>query len=159
MRFIVFIVAVSCVASLGMAQQAPKLSTPAAEITAMIAKAKAERKADQANFLQTIVQSSGYVARLEYRVAEVKADPTVHETEAEMFYVVDGAATVTTGGKLHDEKRTNPTNLSGSGIDGGTDRRVAKGDFFIVPEKTPHGFSQIDGTLVLMTIHLPVAAK
>jgi mannose-6-phosphate isomerase-like protein (cupin superfamily) len=140
-------------ASAAMAQVKPSAS--AADIAAMIAKAKAERKPDQANFTQTIVQASPYIARLEYRVAAVKADPTVHEHEAEMFYVVEGGATLTTGGKLKDEKRTNPGNLSGSGIEGGTSRKVAKGDFFMVPENTAHGFTDLDGTLVLMSIHLP----
>lgn len=34
-------------------------------------------------------------------------------------------------------------------------RKVAKGDWVMVPEKTAHWFTQIDGTLVLMSIHLP----
>ena len=63
-----------------------------------------------------------------------------------------------TGGTLRDEKRTNPENLTGSAIDGGMPRRLAKGDWVIVPEKTPHWFSQIEGTLVLMSIHVPHAA-
>ena len=33
--------------------------------------------------------------------------------------------------------------------------QVAKGDFVMVPEKTPHWFSAIDGTVVLMSLHLP----
>jgi quercetin dioxygenase-like cupin family protein len=32
---------------------------------------------------------------------------------------------------------------------------LAKGDFVIVPENTPHWFSKINGTLVLMSLHLP----
>ena len=75
-----------------------------------------------------------------------------------MFYVVEGAGTLVTGGTLHDEKRTNAENLTGSAIDGGTPRRIAKGDWVMVPEKTAHWFSQIDGTIVLMSIHLPHAA-
>src|SRR5262245_6433028 len=125
----------------------------------MIAKAKAERKPDQANFAQPIVRVAPYTANLEYRVAGVAAPASVHEREAEMFYVVDGAGTLVTGGKLKDERRTNPENLSGTGIDGGQRRRIAKGDFAMVPENTPHWFDQIEGTLVLMSIHLPHVTK
>ena len=121
----------------------------------MMAKAKTERKPDQANFVQPIVQLAPYNANLEYRVAGVSAPASVHEREAEMFFVIDGAGTLVTGGTLHDEKRTNAENLTGSAIDGGTPRRVAKGDWVMVPEKTPHWFTRIDGTLVLMSIHLP----
>jgi mannose-6-phosphate isomerase-like protein (cupin superfamily) len=135
----------------------PKLFAGAGDVTAMIAKAKSERKPDQANFAQPIVRLVPYTANLEYRVAGVSAPASVHEREAEMFYVVEGAGTLVTGGKLREEKRTNAENLSGTGIDGGTSRRLAKGDWVMVPEKTAHWFTQIDGTLVLMSIHLPNA--
>ena len=49
-------------------------------------------------------------------------------------------------------------NLSGTGIDGGKSQRVAKGDMIMVPAKTPHWFGEIDGALVLMSIHLPLPA-
>jgi mannose-6-phosphate isomerase-like protein (cupin superfamily) len=134
---------------------APKLFAGSADVTAMIAKAKSDRKPDQPNFIQPIVQLAPYSANLEYRVGSVTAPASVHEREAEMFFVVDGAGTLVTGGTLRDEKRTNADNLTGSAIEGGTPRRVAKGDWVMVPEKTAHWFTQIDGTLVLMSIHLP----
>jgi len=134
-----------------------KLFAGSADVTAMIAKAKTERKPDQANFVQPIVQLAPYTANLEYRAAGVNAPASVHEREAEMFFVVEGTGTLVTGGTLRDEKRTNAENLTGSAIEGGTPRRVAKGDWVIVPEKTPHWFTQIDGALVLMSIHLPHA--
>jgi mannose-6-phosphate isomerase-like protein (cupin superfamily) len=132
--------------------KAPKLYTSAADITAMMAKAKNERKADQANLIQGILNLAPYSANLEYRGAVGPA--AVHEKEAEMFYVIDGGGTLVTGGKLVGETR-NGDNLSGTTIDGGTDQNVGKGDFFIVPQNTPHWFSKINGTLVLMSIHLP----
>jgi mannose-6-phosphate isomerase-like protein (cupin superfamily) len=135
----------------------PRLFAGSADVTAMIAKAKAERKPDQPNFIQPILQLAPFNANLEYRVGGVNAPASVHEREAEMFYVVDGSGTLVTGGTLHEEKRTNADNLTGSAIDGGTPRRVAKGDWVMVPEKTAHWFTQIDGTLVLMSIHLPHA--
>ena len=133
----------------------PKLFAGSADIAAMIAKAKAERKPDQANFVQPIVRSAPYSANLEYRVAGVNAPASVHERDAEMFYVIEGAGTLVTGGTLRDEKRTNAENLTGSAIDSGTSRRLVKGDWVMVPAKTAHWFTQIDGTLVLMSIHLP----
>ena len=69
--------------------------------------------------------------------------------------LMDGSGIVTLGGKLRDETRANAATLRGSGIDGGTPPRLAKGDFPIIPEKTPHFFSQVDGTLVFMSLMLP----
>jgi mannose-6-phosphate isomerase-like protein (cupin superfamily) len=68
--------------------------------------------------------------------------------------VVDGSATLVTGGKLVNEK-SNGDNLSGTAIEGGSPRQVAKGDFVIVPENTPHWFSTINGTITLMSFRLP----
>ena len=136
-------------------QAAAKLFTSAADLTAMIANAKNTRKPDQANMVQPILQLAPYNANLEYRVAGINANASVHEREAEMFFVVEGSGTLITGGKLKEERRTNPENLSGTGIDGGTRRRLAKGDYIMVPENTPHWFGEIDGALVLMSIHLP----
>ena len=137
------------------AAQTPDLKTFAAssEVAAMIAKAKAERKPDQPLFAQPILQLAPYTASLEYRAAVGPA--ALHETEAEMFYVIDGSATLVTGGKLVNEKRTNAANLTGTAIEGGSARSVAKGDFVIVPENTPHWFSIINGAIVLMSFHAP----
>jgi mannose-6-phosphate isomerase-like protein (cupin superfamily) len=166
MRAHVFFTIVTMLSSTAFAQQPPaqgvasaaKLFAGSADVTAMMAKAKSERKPDQANFIQPIVQLAPYTANLEYRAAGVKAPASVHEREAEMFYVVEGAGTLVTGGTLRDEKRTNAENLTGSAIDGGTPRRITKGDWVMVPEKTAHWFSQVEGTIVLMSIHLPHAA-
>ncbi|MEP6962129.1 MAG: cupin domain-containing protein [Acidobacteriota bacterium] len=136
----------------GGAAQAMKIFASSAEVTAMIAKSKNDRK-DQPTISSPILRLAPYNANLEYRAAVGPA--AVHETEAEMFYVIDGSATLVTGGKLVAETRTNAANLSGTGIEGGTPQPVAKGDFVIVPEGTPHWFSPINGTLVLMSIHVP----
>jgi len=133
--------------------QAMKIFTSSAEVTALIAKAKSERKDGQATVVEHILQLAPYNASLEYRASVGPA--AVHEREAELMYVIDGSATLTTGGKLTNESRPNPANLTGTGIEGGTTQKVAKGDFLIVPENTPHWFSSIDGVLVLMTLHVP----
>ncbi len=137
------------------AKQPPanKTYVSASDVTAMMAKAKNERKQDQANFIQGLLQLAPYTANLEYRGTVGPA--AVHEKEAELFYVIDGGGTLVTGGKLVGEARTNAENLTGTAIDGGETQAVAKGDFFIVPENTPHWFSKINGTLVLMSLHVP----
>ena len=135
------------------APQPAKEFASAADVQAMIAKAKNDRKDGQAIVNQNILRLAPYQANLEYRASVGPA--SVHETEAEMFYVVDGTATMITGGKLVGETRTNAENLSGTAIEGGSSRSVGKGDFIMVPEKTAHWFSKIDGVLVLMSIHLP----
>jgi mannose-6-phosphate isomerase-like protein (cupin superfamily) len=135
---------------------AMKLFASSADVQALIAKAKAERKADQANFSQPIVGFAPYSANLEYRALVGPA--AAHDKEAEMFFVVEGSGTLVTGGRIVMETRPNVDNRTGTAIEGGTPRRVGKGDFIMVPAGSPHWFSTIDGVLVLMSLHLPVAA-
>jgi mannose-6-phosphate isomerase-like protein (cupin superfamily) len=159
MRIAVFVFAFATfVSASAWGQGAPsaaemKTFTSSSEITALIAKAKSQRKGDQPLVTQPILRLAPYNANLEYRAAVGPA--AVHEKEAELFYVIDGSATLVTGGKLVKESRTNAENLTGTAIEGGASQTVAKGDFVIVPENTPHWFSSIDGTIVLMSLHVP----
>jgi len=132
--------------------QPMKTYASSADITALIAEAKSDRKDNAPTTTENILRIAPYNASLEYRAAVGPA--AVHEKEAEFFYVIDGSATMVTGGKLVDEKR-NGDNLTGTAIEGGSQRSVAKGDFIVVPENTAHWFSAINGTLVLMSLHVP----
>ncbi len=134
---------------------APEMKTfaSAADIQALIAKAQAEHKPGQTTVLENILVLAPYTAHLEYRTAV--GTSAVHKHEAELFFVLEGSGTVVTGGKLVNEKETDAENLSGTGIEGGTSRAVAKGDVIFVPENTPHWYSQINGTLILMSLHVP----
>jgi mannose-6-phosphate isomerase-like protein (cupin superfamily) len=129
--------------------------TSSAEVAAFIVKAKHERKADQVVFSEKVLSLAPYKVSLEYRA--IPGTASVHEREAEIFYIVEGTGTLVTGGKLVKETRTNPTNLSGTAIEGGTSQTVSKGDFVVVPENTPHWFSAINGNGVLVNVsmHLP----
>ena len=151
--FATMLVAVSLAQQSGSPAAAMKTFASSSDVAALIAKAKSERKENQPIVAMPILQLAPYNANLEYRASVGPA--AVHEKEAEMFYVIDGSATLVTGGKLVKESRTNAENLTGTGIEGGNPRQVAKGDFVIVPENTPHWFSSINGTVVLMSLHVP----
>ena len=80
---------------------------------------------------------------------------SVHDKDAELFYVIDGSATLVTGGTLIDGVRTGD-NLRGKGIQGGTPQKMSKGDFMMVPAGVAHWFTEIQGTVTEMSVHLPV---
>lgn len=148
------------VVSLPAQQSAPALPmkdfASSADVAALIAQAKSEHKQEPL-LSKPILMLAPINANLEYRTAVAPA--ALHETEAEIFYVIEGSGTMVTGGQLIGEKRLNAENLNGSGIKNGRSRRVAKGDFTIVPQGVPHWFSRIDGTLVLMSLHVPRKAN
>jgi mannose-6-phosphate isomerase-like protein (cupin superfamily) len=79
---------------------------------------------------------------------------SLHEAQAELFYVVDGSATLLTGGTLVSPTRTG-SNLAGTGIEGGVRQTFSKGDFLLVPSGIPHQFVDIKAPVQLMSIYLP----
>ncbi|MGD1071611.1 MAG: cupin domain-containing protein [Bryobacteraceae bacterium] len=135
------------------AAQAMKTFASSADVQNLIANAKKIRKTDQPMVSQPILQLAPYRVNLEYR--PVVGPASIHEKEAELFYVIEGAGTLVTGGKLANERRTNAANLTGTAIEGGTPQGVSKGDFFFVPENTAHWFSEIKSAIVVMSLHVP----
>ena len=127
------------------------------DIMALIDKAKADRKGDAPLVAVPIVALAPYKAQLEYRPATAPA--ALHEKDAELFVVLQGAGNIVTGGKLVDEKRVNAANLSGSSIADGHSQAVVKGDVLIVPNNTPHQVIPTGGApIVVMTMHVPLPA-
>jgi mannose-6-phosphate isomerase-like protein (cupin superfamily) len=150
--FVITLVTAVAVAQQKGAPAATVTYKSAADVAAMIAKAKAQNDGKASALIsQTILQLAPYKASLEYRASVGTA--AIHVKEAEMFYVIDGSATLITGGKLVGETK-NGDNLTGTAIEGGTPQTVSKGDFIIVPENTGHWFSEIKSTLVLMSFHV-----
>jgi mannose-6-phosphate isomerase-like protein (cupin superfamily) len=133
---------------------AMKLFGSSVEIATLIVKAARERKPNQPNFVQPVLRLAPYTLNLEYRVGGLTAPASVHEHEAELFFVVNGGGTAVTGGKLKEETRGNGGNLSGLGIEGGKSQVIRQGDVLFVPENTPHWFDA-DGVLVLLSLHVP----
>ena len=85
-----------------------------------------------------------------FRPKSVRQEANRHDTKVtEIYYILDGNATLVTGGTLPDAKQLAPgsTTFQSSRIDGGTPRKVSKGDVVIIPGHTPHWFSEQDGDL------------
>jgi mannose-6-phosphate isomerase-like protein (cupin superfamily) len=141
----------------GQNQPAPSITetkvVTAADVAALVAGTPKDRNGNA-----NMIRLAPYSINMEHRLMNQAA--SVHETEAEMFYVIDGAGTLVTGGKLIEEKRTNAENLSGTGIEGGVSKRVSKGDWILVPAGAPHQFPAVEaGGLTLMSLHLPKSIK
>lgn len=124
------------------------------EIMSLVDKAKADRKGDAPLVAEPILLMAPYRAQLEYRPKTAPA--ALHEKDAELFVVLQGAGDIVTGGKIVDEKRVNANNLSGPSIAGGHTQSVHVGDMLIVPANTPHQVVPSgDAPIVLMTMHVP----
>ena len=76
----------------------------------------------------------------------------VHELDTDIIYVLDGTATLVTGGKSADAKMVAANEYRGTMIDGGDTRELKKGDVVIVPKGTPHWFKQVDGAFLYYVV-------
>jgi mannose-6-phosphate isomerase-like protein (cupin superfamily) len=166
MRILVVAVAIVVSASLARAQQpaagsepAPDLSKgmymSAAEVNKAVA-ASAAKQGTSANAVTRVFRLAPYNVNIEHRIA-VPQGAAIHDKDAELFYIIDGAATIVTGGTLVEPTR-NGDNVNGKSIQGGTPQVLAKGDFVLVPAGVAHWFSSVQGSITQMSVHLPMPA-
>jgi mannose-6-phosphate isomerase-like protein (cupin superfamily) len=69
----------------------------------------------------------------------------VHEKEADVFIIVDGTATIVTGGKLVNAHTEKPGELRAASIDGGNRHPLEKGSIIHIPAGVPHQLLIKDG--------------
>ena len=67
----------------------------------------------------------------------------VHDRETDVMYVVDGEATIVTGGTMISGKVTAPGQWRGQDIQGGKAQRLTKGDVMVIPAGIPHWFKEV----------------
>ena len=137
-------------------QAVPSASDPseafhvsAADLVAAIAKTK------QANENTVFVdRPNAYRLAVEYRRPPQRA--ASHATEAELWVVMSGSATIVTGGTIVDGQRaTDSTNTFGAAIEGGTSQRVNEGDFLLVPEGVAHMITDASPDITFVSYEFP----
>ncbi len=92
----------------------------------------------------------------EYKVHASRRDrdgqAEIHLGDTDIVYVLEGTATLVTGGTAVDAKTTAPGELRGSAINGGESRHVGKGDVVIVPSGVPHLFKDVRGSFLYYVV-------
>ena len=76
----------------------------------------------------------------------------IHTQDADIVYVLDGTATLVTGGTAVDAKVTEPDELRGSSINGGEAHPLKKGDVIIVPAGVPHWFREVSNPFLYYVV-------
>ena len=67
----------------------------------------------------------------------------VHESTNHVFIIVEGEATLVTGGTLVGARQTAPGQIRASDVQGGQTHHLTKGDVITIPAKTPHWFKEV----------------
>ncbi len=139
----------------GPARAAPtRLFTSGADIPALITNARIDQKSPSINSVEPIATFGPYRVLLEYRTG--LTPPTVHHGQAELINVIQGHATLVTGGKLTGMQPSRPgaTSESGTGIEGAVPQKLTKGDYVLVPPDTAHQFQDVQGEFIIMSVHM-----
>lgn len=87
--------------------------------------------------------SRNYMVHASRRDAPGMAE--VHQLDTDIIYVLEGSATMVTGGTAVDAKSTGPGEIRGTTIRGGENHRLSKGDIIIIPNGVPHWFQEVQG--------------
>ena len=94
---------------------------------------------------QPLLETAGYKVHASRRVEPGQAE--IHTLDTDVIYVVDGSATLVTGGKALDAKEIAPNELRGTKIEGGEEHQITKGEVIIIPNGVPHQFTAVTGEL------------
>jgi glc operon protein GlcG len=83
----------------------------------------------------------------------------IHTRDTDIAYVLQGAATLVTGGWATDLKSTGPEELRGSGIRGGETRKLGPGDVVIIPNGIPHWFKEVSHPFLYYVVKVRQAKR
>lgn len=72
----------------------------------------------------------------------------LHQNFADLFYMLDGHASLVTGGEIVDRKTTGPGEERGSAVKGGSPQELKQGDVVHIPAGMPHQMLVANGETV-----------
>jgi glc operon protein GlcG len=83
----------------------------------------------------------------------------IHTRDTDIAYVLQGTATLVTGGTAVGAKSTGPEELRGSSITGGETRELAPGDVVVIPNGVPHWFSRVEAPFLYYVVKVRQAER
>jgi mannose-6-phosphate isomerase-like protein (cupin superfamily) len=116
----------------------PTTYLPAAEVTAAFAKGR------------PLLEVDGYKIHASRRESAGQAE--VHARDTDVIYVLEGGATIVTGGSVVEPHSVADDEVRGRLIDGGATRELTKGDVFVIPNGVPHWFKTVQAPLLYYVV-------
>ncbi len=76
----------------------------------------------------------------------------MHERDTDIFYVLDGTATMVTGGTTVEARTVSAGEIRGKAITGGETRHLSKGDVIVIPNGVPHWVTESAGPFLYFVV-------
>jgi glc operon protein GlcG len=83
----------------------------------------------------------------------------IHTRDTDIAYILQGSATLVTGGAAVGVKEIGPEELRGTAIEGGETRELKVGDVVVIPNGTPHWFKRVQGPLLYYVVKVRQAVR
>jgi glc operon protein GlcG len=83
---------------------------------------------------------------------EKPGEVEIHDRDTDIFYILEGSATLITGGKAAEPRTTGAGETRARTITGGDERRLTKGDVMVIPNGVPHWFKEVSGPFLYYVI-------
>ncbi|HEX8190213.1 MAG TPA: hypothetical protein VF586_17785 [Pyrinomonadaceae bacterium] len=114
----------------------------------------AVRKLHPENKVDDLIGGEGMELRVavQHEAGKAAASAEIHDASDDVYYVLEGSATLTLGGKLESPKEVEPGEWRGPRIGGGQNFDVKKGDLIVVPRGTPHMRSTVGKDFAMILI-------
>ncbi len=117
-----------------------------------------KQKLQPDNKTAELIDSGGMQLRVavQHEKNKTGAAAELHDASDDVYYVLDGGATLVLGGKLDAPREAEPGEWRSPRIIDGKTVEITKGDLVIVPRGTPHQRSTAnkDFTMILIKIYL-----
>jgi mannose-6-phosphate isomerase-like protein (cupin superfamily) len=117
-----------------------------------------QKKLQPDNKTEELIDSAGMQLRVavQHEMNKTGTAAELHDASDDVYYVLDGSATLVLGGKLDAPKEIEPGEWRSPRIVDGKTVEISKGDLIIVPRGTPHQRStgNKNFTMILVKIYL-----
>lgn len=97
-----------------------------------------------------LLETPGYKVHASRRDKEGQAE--IHTRDTDILYVLEGTATLVTGGRAVKPTEVAPEELRGDAIAGGQSRALVKGDVVVIPNGVPHMFKDVTGPFLYFVV-------
>jgi mannose-6-phosphate isomerase-like protein (cupin superfamily) len=133
-------------AGLAFAVQIPSHASPAANVTYIPSTTVSAAFAKGMPLLET----ADYKIHASRREAPGVVE--VHVRDTDIIYVLEGEATLVTGGEILEARTIARDEIRGTSVRGGETRRLRKGDVLVVPAGVPHWFTEVQPPLLYYVV-------
>ena len=156
-RLAILVLVISASALTVSAQRKPSEATRPVVVLSAQTLDDLKQKLQPANKTEELIDSAGMQLRVavQHERNKTGAAAELHDASDDVYYVLDGGATLVLGGRLDAPKEIEPGEWRSPRIIDGKTYEISKGDLVVVPRGTPHQRSTAnkDFTMILIKIY------